>query len=219
MVAPLRFWFDFASPYAWFALRPLRDLAARHGRAIEWRPVILWAVFKAQGIADPLGSPARRAYLLADMVRSAAFLGVPFRLPERFGTSSHRLARLYHAVVADRPDLAADFVEQALAAVFVDGADVAVPEAMTTLLALCGLDAAAATAAIDATAGRAGLEGAVADAVADGVCGSPFVLVDGEGFFGADRLPQIAWRLETAAARREAATSGGTAASEEGETP
>ncbi len=44
--------------------------------------------------------------------------------------------------------------------------------------------------------GRERLNGAVAEAVAAGVCGSPWFFVDGEAFFGADRLPQIAWRLQ-----------------------
>ena len=43
--------------------------------------------------------------------------------------------------------------------------------------------------------GRAGLEAAVAEAVTSGVVGSPYFLVDGEGFFGADRLPQLRWFL------------------------
>jgi len=34
--------------------------------------------------------------------------------------------------------------------------------------------------------------------VAEGVIGSPYTVVDGEGYFGADRLPQIAWRLARA---------------------
>jgi 2-hydroxychromene-2-carboxylate isomerase len=47
--------------------------------------------------------------------------------------------------------------------------------------------------------GRQRLGEAIERAVADHVCGSPYFLVDGEGFFGADRLPQIAWRLGQAA--------------------
>ena len=55
-------------------------------------------------------------------------------------------------------------------------------------------------AAIDGPVGRERLAAAVADAVAAGVFGSPFVILDGEPFFGADRLPQIAWRLSRTAA-------------------
>ncbi len=200
MATPLRLYFDFASPYAYFALRPLRALAERHGRTIDHVPVLLWAVLKDQGIADPLGAPARRAYFASDMVRSAAFHGVPFRLPGRFGVSAHKVARLFHAVTADRPEIAAAFVDAVFAAHFADGLDVTAPEAFYDRLgAATGLDEAAITAAAADPAGRDGLERAVAAAVADGVCGSPFVLLDGEPFFGADRLPQIAWRLETVA--------------------
>ena len=54
MNTPLRFYFDFASPYAYFALRPLQALAKQHGRNLECRPVLLWAVLKAHGVAAPL---------------------------------------------------------------------------------------------------------------------------------------------------------------------
>lgn len=198
MAEPIRFYFDFASPYAWFALSRLRGLAAAHGREITHRPVILWAVLEAQGIGDPMGSETRRAYMLADMARSAAFFGVPFRLPEPLRISTHRAARLFHAVTAARPEIAADLAATIFESVFVRGENIARPEAIPAIGAALGLDSAAVTGMIDGAAGRDGLRAAVETAVRDGVCGSPFVVVDGEGFFGADRLPQIEWRLKGA---------------------
>ena len=76
MAAPIRLYLDFASPYAWFALGGIERLAREHGREIEWRPVLIWAVLKAHGIAAPMNVPIKRDYLVADMVRSAAFHGV-----------------------------------------------------------------------------------------------------------------------------------------------
>lgn len=63
---------------------------------------------------------------------------------------------------------------------FVRGENIATPKAISAIRTVTGLDGAAITAMID-------------DAV-----GSPFVVDDGEGVFGADRLPQIAWRLARA---------------------
>ena len=83
MATPIRFYLDFASPYAWFALDGIERLAREHGREIEWRPVLIWAVLKAHGIAAPMNVPAKRDYLVADMVRSAAFHGVPYRAPDQ----------------------------------------------------------------------------------------------------------------------------------------
>lgn len=198
MADPIRFYFDFASPYAWFALARLRTIAADHGREISHRPVILWAVLKAQGIGDPMGSETRKAYMLADMARSAAFHGVPFRFPEPFRISTHRVARLFHAVTAARPEIAGDLVTAVFESFFVRGENIATPEAIPAIRAAAGLDGAAITAMIESAAGRDGLDATVRAAIGDGVCGSPFIVLDGEGFFGADRLPQIEWRLANA---------------------
>jgi 2-hydroxychromene-2-carboxylate isomerase len=195
MADPLRFYFDFASPYAWFALRRIGALAAAHGREIAYRPVILWAVLKAQGIEDPMASEARKSYMLADMARSAAFFDAPFRFPEPFRISTHRIARLFHALTATRPEIAADLARAAFESFFVRGENIAAPEALPAIRAVTGLDGEALAALIDSAAGRYGLEAAVQSAIGAGVIGSPFFVLDGEGFFGADRLPQIEWRL------------------------
>ena len=49
---------------------------------------------------------------------------------------------------------------------------------------------------IDGAEGRRRLSEAVDEACAANITGVPFVTLDGESFFGADRLPQIAWRLQ-----------------------
>jgi 2-hydroxychromene-2-carboxylate isomerase len=190
---PLRFYFDFASPYAYFALRPLQALAEEHGRHIEYRPILLWAVLKAHGIAAPLGAPVKHAYLTADMVRSAAFHGAPYRHPTKLPVSSHLAARLYYTIVEQRPEAARALVREIFDAFFARGEDITLAGVLCATTQ--GLDLEATREAIEAPIGRQRLAEAVDRAIADNVCGSPYMIVDGEGFFGADRLPQIAWRL------------------------
>ena len=197
-MAPIVFYFDFASPYAYFAADGIERIAAGHGRTVEWRAFLAWAVLKAQGIAPPMDVPAKRAYLVADMIRSAAFHGLPYRHPEKLPLSAHRAARLFHAVAADDPATARAFARAAFSAFFTEGADISDEAVVLRTARQCGIGGAAAREAIEGPSGRALLAAAVERAVADGVCGSPFFLVDGEPFFGADRLPQIAWRLSQA---------------------
>ena len=63
--------------------------------------------------------------------------------------------------------------------------------------ATCGVDAAAARAAIDDPAIKEALKRANDEAIAKGVFGSPFVVVDGEPFWGMDRLDQVERWLAT----------------------
>lgn len=191
---PIVFYFDFASPYAYFAADGIERIAAEHGRTVEWRAFLAWAAFKAHGISPPMDVPAKHDYFLTDMVRSAAFHGVPYRQP-KLPVSAHRAARLFHVIDAEDPAAARSFARKAFSAFFADGEDIAAEAVVLRIARDCGIDEATAREAIEGPAGRALLAAAVDRAVADGVCGSPFFLVDGEPFFGADRLPQIAWRL------------------------
>ncbi|HKA43994.1 MAG TPA: DsbA family protein, partial [Burkholderiales bacterium] len=43
--APIDFYFDFSSPYGYFASNKIDELAAKHGRTVIWRPILLGAVF------------------------------------------------------------------------------------------------------------------------------------------------------------------------------
>ena len=49
MARPLDFYFDFSSPYGYFAATQIEALAAKHGRTTVWRPILLGAVFKITG--------------------------------------------------------------------------------------------------------------------------------------------------------------------------
>jgi len=49
MAAPIEFWFDFSSGYAYFAALEIDDVAARLGRQVSWRPFMLGAAFKVTG--------------------------------------------------------------------------------------------------------------------------------------------------------------------------
>jgi 2-hydroxychromene-2-carboxylate isomerase len=190
---PIRFWFDFASPYAYYAVPGITALAARHGRQIEWRPLLLWAVLKEHGIAAPLDTPSRKDYLFADIDRSADFFGLPLAKPAKIPFSSHLAGRLFYGLTAEAPDLATNYVKALLERVFAQGGDITSLSALQEVICSLGFDPTGTQALI--AAGRDALASAVSEAVAYGVIGSPFIIVDGESFFGADRLPQIAWRL------------------------
>ena len=71
------------------------------------------------------------------------------------------------------------------------------PEAVADTAAEAGFDREACLSALGSDEIKAKLRAAGDAAVARGVFGSPFFLVDGEPFFGADRLPQVDRWLET----------------------
>ncbi|MBL8581982.1 MAG: 2-hydroxychromene-2-carboxylate isomerase [Rhizobiaceae bacterium] len=195
MAAPIRFYLDFASPSAYCAADRVGQLGEEFGRKVEWQPILMWAVLKAHGIAPPMEPPAKRAYFLNDMQRSADFFGLPYQHPVRLPLSSHLAARLYHHVFQSRPETADALARRLLTAFFAEFRDISDEGTLVGLAGEVGIPDDEAREGMKGAAGRALLEKAVQDAISAGVVGSPYFLVDGEGFFGADRLPQLRWFL------------------------
>ena len=51
MAKPIDFYFDFSSPYGYLASEKIEALAAKHGRGVNWCPILLGVVFKVTGSA------------------------------------------------------------------------------------------------------------------------------------------------------------------------
>ena len=194
------FYFDFASPYAYFAHGAITALARRHGLRLRRRPVLLWALLKELGMPPPIEQAAKRRYLERDMVRSAAYLGLPFRLPPDFPVSGLAAARLFHALDAQLPEAwlhrDGDFVDAVFRTCFVDGRDIADVATLLDLAASVGIAPDQARQAAHAETGKSALRLANSEAAQRGVWGSPFWFWGEEAYFGADRLPQFEQALE-----------------------
>ncbi len=192
MAAPIDFHFDFSSPYGYLASRKIEALAAKHGRAVDWRPMLLGVVFRHVGTAPLVDYPLKGDYSRRDMQRSARFHGIAdFRMPSRFPIPTQAAARLVMWQKATDPALAARLAKALFRAYWVDDVDISAPEAAAAVVAKDGVDAAVARAAIDDPAIKEALKREVDGAIARGVFGSPFVFVDEEPFWGLDRFEQI----------------------------
>src|SRR5690606_13046498 len=108
---------------------------------VEWRPILMWAVLKAHGIAPPMDVPAKRAYFLNDMKRSAAFHGLPYRDPVKLPLSSHLAARLHHAVGKEDPAQAEAFARRVFSAFFTEQRDISDESVLIGLAAEAGIGA------------------------------------------------------------------------------
>jgi 2-hydroxychromene-2-carboxylate isomerase len=192
MPAAIDFYFDFSSPYGFLASEKIEALAARHGRSVNWHPVLLGVVFKQTGAAPLTQVPLKGDYSKRDMVRSARFHGVDgFRIPSTFPIPSQAAARIVLWIRQRDPALVAKGVHALYRAFFIHDVDISNPDAAAGVAASGGVDAAAARAAIDDPAIKDALRQANDEAIARGVFGSPFIIVDREPFWGMDRFDQV----------------------------
>jgi 2-hydroxychromene-2-carboxylate isomerase len=195
---PIDFWFDFSSPYGYLMSERIDEVATRFGRKVRWHPILLGVVFKATGSAPlTLQNPAKAAYSLLDFARSARFMGIPYRHPTRFPLATQNAARAYYWLHGEDCAMARRFAHAAFRALYVNDRDIAAPDVVLEIAAGLGVDRSRLETALQRQEIKDRLKAEVDNALAIGVFGSPHVMIDGEPFFGADRLPQIEKWLET----------------------
>src|SRR5512146_401169 len=191
MADPIDFYFDFSSPYGYFASTKIDELAARHGRSVIWRPILLGAVFKITG-QQPLPTiPLKGGYANHDLARSARRFNVPFRIPSRFPIAGQAPSRAFYWVGDRDPALAKKLAQALYHAYFAEDRDISNPEVTANVAAKQGVDRDQLIQALNEPAVKERLKIEVDAAIERGVFGSPFIIVDKEPFWGSDRLDQI----------------------------
>jgi 2-hydroxychromene-2-carboxylate isomerase len=192
--AAIEFWFDFSSPYAYFASLSIEALADRHGRKVAWNPFALGAVFKITGMRSLSGTPMRGDYARHDWARLARRLGVSFALPDGHPLSTVAIARAFLWLQASKPDRAVPFAAEALSRYFGRGIDVASAGQIALLAEAVGVDGPEVTKTIQLAEWKEAFHRQTDRAVEKGVFGSPFFFIDGEPFWGTDRMEMMdAW--------------------------
>jgi 2-hydroxychromene-2-carboxylate isomerase len=183
MRAPLDFYSDFSSPYGYLAAEKIGPLAARHGRGVTWRPILLGVAFKATGGAPLPTIPLKGDYSKRDFLRSARFHGVAFRLPEPFPVSTVAACRAFYGSPEEKRVPLAKALYRAY---FVDNVNIGEADNVLKVAASAGCKPDLNDQGVkDRT--RAEVDAAIAR----GVFGSPYVIADGEPFWGIDRFDQL----------------------------
>ena len=199
------FYFDFSSPYSYLAAESIDALAARHGYAVNWTPIMLGVIFKSTGSA-PLTDqhPWRASYSVMDFKRSADMAGLPFRYPSRFPQASHNAARVLLWLQQSTPQKGKPFALAVFRNLFVHDGDIQDAANLATIARAMDLDEAAVRAAIQDPAIKQKLAANNEAAIARKVFGAPTFYVGTEQFWGHDRMPHLERRLEQLAGEKAA---------------
>ena len=186
------------SPWAYLGHERFAAIAKAAGARIDLRPIDLGGkVFPVSG-GLPLArrAPQRQAYRLVELKRFADHLGLPLNLhPQFFPVASDDAARLIIAVgMNDGGDAAMALAGALLRAVWVEQRDIADAGERAAMLAALQLPAQRLADA-QAPAVQARYDADSQRAVDAGVFGAPSYVVDGELFWGQDRLDFLQRRL------------------------
>jgi len=196
------YYFAPQSPWTYLGHARFAAMAKAAGVAIRVLPVDLGGkVFPISGgLPLPKRAPQRQAYRLVELKRYSEFLKIPLHpQPKYFPVGGDDAACLIIAVDQhDGPDAAMNIAGAIMTAVWAQERNIGDDQVLAALLAECGLDAKRLEQS-DSQEVRERYEAYTQQAIGAGVFGAPSYVVDGEIFWGQDRLDFVARKLGVSA--------------------
>ncbi|MES2635547.1 MAG: 2-hydroxychromene-2-carboxylate isomerase [Pseudomonadota bacterium] len=193
MPAPLHFHFDFISPYGWLASLRIAELAARHGREVNWNVMLLGvSVLKVMGLKPLLDTPLKGDYVRRDIPRHVRKLGLTMGrdLDAPVGNPLPA-ARAFCLVKHHHPHMQAAMAQALYHAYWAQGQDLSTPQAVASVHLPDGMDAKWLETEVQGEFAATLLRREVDASLRAGVFGSPTFIIDGEMFWGYDRMPDV----------------------------
>jgi 2-hydroxychromene-2-carboxylate isomerase len=193
MTDSMEFYFDLISPFGYLGSVMIERVAARHGRTVDWRPILLGVtVLKIMGMKPLPQTPLKGPWLDRDLERLASLFDIPIRKHGLTGINSLAASRAFLWIKRRDPALAKRFAQAVYAALWLRGEDISSIDVVVAEAKKLGVDGAELREAVATPEAKAALNDSVENAVAKGVFGAPFFIADGEAFFGNDHI----WMLE-----------------------
>ena len=184
----VEFFFDIGSPASYLAWTQLPALCEAADATLVCRPMLLGGVFQATGNASPVTVPAKGRYVFGDLARFARRYGVALRVNPHFPINTLMLMRAVAGVQTHAPQRLQAFLQAVFQAMWVDGQNLGDAAIASQVLTDAGFDAAEVFAWAGEADVKAGLRATTDEAVARGAFGAPTMYVNGQMFFGQDRL-------------------------------
>ena len=196
MAAPIEFYFDFSSPYGYLAAQRIDEVAADHKRMVVWKPFLLGIAMQKTGQKPLLDMPMKGDYARHDLARSTRLFDVPFTLPKQFPFMSVAACRAFYWAAEDDPEDAKELAMALYHEAFGEGGSISEPKEVAAVAAEVDYDEEEVLAAVQNPRIKNLLKREVTAALKKGVFGSPYIIVDGEPFWGYDRLEDLGVWLE-----------------------
>lgn len=187
------FWISIGSTYSYLSVMRLKSVEQASGVPFRWRPFSVRAIMVEQKNIPFVGKPVKMAYVWRDIERRARKYGFEPRLPAPYPLAEFDLANKI-AVVAETEGWCADYVRAAYRQWFHSGHEPGSEPGVSEVLREFDRDPVRVVASVRTGRIEERYKRDTEEAKALGVFGSPTFVVDGEVFWGDDRLDDaIAW--------------------------
>ena len=191
----VRFFFDYNSPYSYFASLQIEKICEKYDAEILWDPIVLGGIFKEDGTKPPHLIPKRAKYLLQDLRNLSEFYEIPYR--ERTDFIFSPILAMRSTIQIPQGAERAPAVHALYKGVFAEDLDLADPETVRELLNQAGFDGEALVSGSKQQSVKDQLRANTDLAHSLGVFGVPtFFLNEEKMFWGHDRLKTLAYFLQ-----------------------
>jgi 2-hydroxychromene-2-carboxylate isomerase len=182
------FWFDFGSPAAYLAFTQIPQIEAETGAKAIYRPMLLGGVFQATGNQSPAAIPAKGKYIFDDFNRFAKRYDVPFSNNPHFPINTLLLMRGAVGLQQQQPEQFLAYCTDMFQAIWVNALNMNDAATVDGALLKAGFDPQKLMALANDQATKDALKTSTTEAVSRGVFGAPTFFVDGQMYWGQDRL-------------------------------
>lgn len=190
----VEFYFDYNSPYSYYASLLIEPICEKAGAELEWLPMVLGGVFQAMNHTAAFLNPVRAKYLWEDLQNLADAHGLPYKKRADFVFKS--VLALRATIQVPQGKERAQAVHALFRGAFAEDRDLGDPAVVAALLSGAGLDGKALVAGASQQHVKDQLKESTDRAVARGVFGAPTMFLDGKKmFWGHDRLPVLEYFL------------------------
>jgi 2-hydroxychromene-2-carboxylate isomerase len=185
----VNFYFSVISSYTYLAAPRFAAVVGRTGASIVYKPVDIMQIFLASGTTPPAKqSDARKAYRMADLARVAKSLDMPLNLKPVFWPAKQNLAS---GLIIAAQDAGADtmpLTQAILKAVWAEDKNIADELILADLAHSCGLNGSDLLHQAKSKVVQSIFDENTTEASKKGVFGSPSFILEGELYWGQDRL-------------------------------
>ena len=191
------YFFSPMSPWTHFGHARLRAMARTHGATVRVKPIDFGRVFPVSGGLPLKQRPMQRQlYRMSELKRWRDHLGIPIRLEPRFFPAPTDLAaKLIISAAVAGTEAQLDLAGACLRACWEEDRDIGDAVTLQAIATGVGLDGPGLLAAAQGDAAKAAYDALTEEAIALNVFGAPTYLIDGELFWGQDRLDFVERKL------------------------
>ena len=182
------FWFSIGSTYTYLSVTRLTEVSQKTGASFSWKPFSVRKIMREMdNIPFPPNKQTKVEYMWRDIERRARGYGFVANVPAPYPLQEFDLANRV-AVLAMQEGWCEEYVRETYRLWFVDGHEAGSDVNLTQTLSEVGQDKLRVLELADSSDLEAVYLNQTESAKQAGIFGSPSFIVDGELFWGDDRL-------------------------------